>query len=144
MTAALLGALAGPARAGKGVLGVVNLNTAEPSTLELLPGIGPAKVQSILDYRRKHLFRTVDELVRIKGIGPKMVKHLRPHLAVNGPTTAEAARGVVEPPPPPPPPPKRPLVCPPVPVTGRSIARSPRAPPLRTAGAVANHCLHEP
>jgi competence ComEA-like helix-hairpin-helix protein len=128
----------------KAVEGVVNLNTALPATLELLPGVGPAKVQSILDYRRKHPFRTADELVRIKGIGHKMVKRLRPHLAVNGPTTAEAARATaVEPPPPPPrPPERRPLVCPPV-VTARSIARPPRPPP-RMLPVAANHCLGRP
>ena len=72
--------------------GVINLNTAVPEMLELLPGIGPAKVHDILWYRQRHPFRTVDELVRIKGIGPKMVRRLRPHLAVSGPTTAEPSR----------------------------------------------------
>ncbi|HVR64047.1 MAG TPA: hypothetical protein VMU50_19245, partial [Polyangia bacterium] len=91
--------------------------------------------------------RTVDELVRIKGIGPKMVKQLRAHLAVSGPTTAETAKGaVVAPPPPPPPaPPHRPLVCPPVlPADARAAAHPPRAPPLRMAGVVANHCPGRP
>jgi competence protein ComEA len=72
--------------------GVVNLNAATPEQLRLLPGVGPAKVGLILSYRRVHPFRTVDELVRIKGIGPKMVRRLRPHLAVSGPTTAEPTR----------------------------------------------------
>jgi len=66
----------------------VNLNTAPPEVLALLPGVGPAKAESILAYRKRHPFRTVDELVRIKGIGRKMVRRLRPHLAVAGPTTA--------------------------------------------------------
>jgi competence protein ComEA len=74
------------------VSGVVNLNAATPDQLRLLPGVGPAKVDLIVSYRRAHPFRTVDELVRIKGIGPKMVRRLRPHLAVSGPTTAEPTR----------------------------------------------------
>jgi competence ComEA-like helix-hairpin-helix protein len=74
--------------AGKAVDGAVNLNTAPPEVLALLPGIGPAKAQSIVVYRTKHPFRTIDELVRIKGIGHKMVRRLRAHLAVGGPTTA--------------------------------------------------------
>jgi competence protein ComEA len=74
--------------AGKAVDGVVNLNTAPPEVLALLPGIGPAKVGSILAYRKRRPFRTVDELVRIRGIGRKQVRALRPHLAVTGPTTA--------------------------------------------------------
>ena len=69
-----------PARAGKAVDGVVNLNTAPPEVLGLLPGIGPAKAAEIATYRKRRPFRTVDELVRIKGIGRKMVRRLRPHL----------------------------------------------------------------
>jgi len=78
-------------RAGKGVDGVINLNTAPAELLSLLPGVGPAKADAIVTYRRRRPFRTVDELVRIKGIGRKMVRRLRPHLAVAGPTTATAA-----------------------------------------------------
>jgi len=101
---------------GKAVEGAVNLNTAPPEILALLPGVGPAKAQSILAYRRRHPFRTVDELVRIKGIGRKMVRRLRAHLAVGGPTTATASVASAPPAaaPPPPPPPKRPqplLAC---------------------------------
>jgi competence protein ComEA len=82
---------AGRARAGKGIDGVVNLNTAPAELLSLLPGVGPAKAGAIVTYRTQRPFRTVDELVRIKGIGRKMVRRLRPHLAVAGPTTATAA-----------------------------------------------------
>ncbi len=99
----------GSARAaGKAVEGAVNLNTAPPEILALLPGVGPAKAESILAYRKRHPFRTVDELVRIKGIGRKMVRRLRAHLAVGGPTTATptAVRAAPVPTPPPPPPPK--------------------------------------
>jgi competence protein ComEA len=79
-----------PARAQKASLeGVVNINSASPEELRLLPGIGPARVRNILAYRHKHPFRTVEELARIKGIGRKMVRHLRLHLAVTGPTTAQ-------------------------------------------------------
>src|SRR5438270_231807 len=88
--------------------GVVNLNTAVPEMLELLPGIGPAKVHDILWYRQRHPFRTVDELVRIKGIGRKMVRRLRAHLAVSGPTTAHAVRRPISFELPPPPPPAQP------------------------------------
>ena len=106
--------LAAPAaRAAKSVDGVVNINTAEAGVLGLLPGIGPAKAAQIVVYRKRHPFRTVDELVRIKGIGRKMVRRLRIHLAVAGPTTAAGvvAPPLAAPPPPPspPPPPPRPI-----------------------------------
>ena len=57
--------------------------------LELLPGVGPAKARRILAYRQRHPFRTVAELARVKGIGPKTVQRLRAHLVVRGPTTAQ-------------------------------------------------------
>lgn len=92
----LLGApRAALARGHRDVEGVVNLNTATIDELRLLPGIGPAKVRNIVAYRRQHPFRTVEELVRIKGIGRKMVRRLRLHLSVTGPTTAQS---VVRPP----------------------------------------------
>jgi competence protein ComEA len=69
--------------------GVVNLNTATPDELRLIPGVGPARVRNILAYRRAHPFRTVDELARIKGIGRKTIRHWRVHLAVSGPSTAQ-------------------------------------------------------
>jgi competence protein ComEA len=92
----------GTAGAGKAVDGVVNLNTAPPDVLGLLPGIGPAKAADIVAYRRRRPFRTVDELVRIKGIGRKMVRALRSHLAIAGPTTAKSAPGGAPPAPAPP------------------------------------------
>jgi competence protein ComEA len=148
-----------PARAeGKDLDGVVNLNTAGAELLELLPGIGPAKVRSIVSYRQRHPFRTVDELVRIKGIGRKMVRRLRVHLAVSGPTTARALhhpRGADPPPPPPrkpagPMPPSKAAAGPP-PLAARRGAVAPVArvrPRVSSRGdrdrAVANHCARPP
>jgi competence protein ComEA len=94
----LLGLLAIPARGDQTSLeGVVNLNTASPDELRLIPGVGPARVRNILAYRKAHPFRTVDELARIKGIGRKTVRRWRAHLAVAGPSTAQR---VVRPDPP--------------------------------------------
>jgi competence ComEA-like helix-hairpin-helix protein len=77
--------------------GVVNLNTATPEELGLIPTVGPARVRNILAYRRAHPFRTVDELARIKGIGRKTVRTWRQHLAVSGPSTAVRVVRPVEP-----------------------------------------------
>lgn len=81
---------------GKLLDGVVNLNTAPPAVLLMLPGVGPGRVRGILDYRARRPFRTVDELVRIKGIGRRMVREIRPHLAVTGPSTARAGPAGLE------------------------------------------------
>ncbi len=87
---AMLASFASAAQADKAKLeGVVNLNTATPEELRLIPGVGPARVRNILAYRRAHPFRTVDDLARIKGIGRKTVRRWRMHLAVGGPSTAQ-------------------------------------------------------
>src|SRR4051812_28984050 len=118
VVACLIGLAAAPARAAKGVDGVVNINTADAGVLGLLPGIGPAKAAQIVAYRKRRPFRTVDELVRIRGVGRKMVRHLRVHLAVAGPTTAT---GLVVPATlaPPPAPPRAPAPSPPRPLCAR-------------------------
>jgi competence protein ComEA len=86
----MLALLSPTARAEKLRLeGVVNLNTASPEELRLIPGVGPARVRNILAYRHAHPFRSVDELARIKGIGRKTVRQWRLHLAVGGPSTAQ-------------------------------------------------------
>jgi competence protein ComEA len=120
----------GPAHAAKGIDGVVNINTAEVGVLGLLPGIGPGKAAQIVVYRKRHPFRTVDELVRIKGIGRKMVRRLRAHLAVAGPTTATGIIAPVAPPPAPParppPPPPRPICVRPGPLSRHLLPQRPR------------------
>jgi competence protein ComEA len=67
--------------------GVVNLNDASEEELERLPGIGPAKARAIVEHRRSHPLRKIDELVKVKGIGRKTFGRLRPYLTVVGPTT---------------------------------------------------------
>jgi competence protein ComEA len=84
-------ALAGSRTARAALEGVININTASLDDLQLLSGVGPAKAQKIVEYREKQPFHTVEELGRVKGIGPKTVRKLRAFLTVHGPTTAHAA-----------------------------------------------------
>lgn len=71
-----------PAPAAKPT-GKININTADEATLTLLNGIGPAKAKEIVDYRQKNgPFKTVDDLVKVKGIGDKIVSQLRDQLSV--------------------------------------------------------------
>lgn len=83
-------AVAGGAGAADSALtGVVNVNTASAQELELLPGIGAVRARAILDVRkRKGGFRSVDELLEVKGIGPAGLERMRPFVTVEGKTTA--------------------------------------------------------
>lgn len=63
--------------------GTLNINTASAAELEALPGIGPALAGRIIDDRAANgPFRTVDDLDRVRGIGPKTLERLRPYLRV--------------------------------------------------------------
>ncbi|MDF9843974.1 MULTISPECIES: helix-hairpin-helix domain-containing protein [unclassified Paenibacillus] len=57
--------------------GRVNVNTADAAALMNLPGIGEKKAQAIIDYRSsKGAFRSLADLGKVKGIGPKMLEKL--------------------------------------------------------------------
>lgn len=65
------------------LFGAVNINKANSAQLQTLSGIGPAKASEIIKYRKSHGgFKSVDELVNVKGIGPKSVKDLKPHVTI--------------------------------------------------------------
>lgn len=61
----------------------VDLNTATLQDLEGLPGVGPSTAQKILDYRSQHgAFHSSDELLAVKGIGPKKLEKMKPYLRI--------------------------------------------------------------
>jgi competence protein ComEA len=79
-----------PAR--KATSGRLNLNTATPEQLEMLPGVGPSKAERIVAFRQKHgPFKRVADLRRVKGFGRKTLKRLEPFLDVKGVTTLTPA-----------------------------------------------------
>ena len=67
----------------------MNLNTASARLLTQLPGIGPKKAEAVVAYRAEHgAFATVEDLQRVRGIGPKTVAKLAPMLFVEAPAGA--------------------------------------------------------
>lgn len=59
----------------------LNVNDAGVDELAVLPGLGPATAQRIIDHRREHgPFATLDDLLDVPGIGPATLEAMRPHL----------------------------------------------------------------
>lgn len=56
----------------------VNLNTATVQELKGLPGVGKVTAERIFSYREEHgKFGSVDELLKVKGIGKKSLAKFR-------------------------------------------------------------------
>lgn len=72
--------------------GVINLNTATEAQLALLPGVGASKARAIVELRSKRKFTSTDQVMKVKGIGKKTYRKLKPHLAVSGLTTLVRSR----------------------------------------------------
>ncbi len=63
--------------------GKVDLNTATAAQLETLPGIGAAKAEAILSYRRENgSFRSAEELKKVSGIGDATYAGLEAYITV--------------------------------------------------------------
>jgi competence protein ComEA len=61
----------------------VNINTAGVEDLDILPGVGPKTAQAIVEFRETHgKFSTIEDLLRVKGVGPKKFASLRPHITI--------------------------------------------------------------
>jgi competence protein ComEA len=63
--------------------GPLDLNAATAEQLDSLPGVGPSTAAAIVAYRQEHgRFRSVDELLEVRGIGQAKLGDLRPRVRV--------------------------------------------------------------
>ena len=61
----------------------ININQATAKELESVPGLGSKLSQRIVEYRNIHgPFHKLEDLVDVRGIGPKNLEKMADHLAV--------------------------------------------------------------
>jgi len=64
----------------------LNVNTTNWQTLSLVPGLGETLSRRIIEVRDSEFagkFNTLDDLRKVRGIGPKSLEKLRPYLVLN-------------------------------------------------------------
>lgn len=74
-----------PPRAPKQALSPqsININSAPKAELLRLPGIGESYAARIVEYRQKSgPFASIEDLLKVRGIGPKRLRRIRPFVTV--------------------------------------------------------------
>jgi competence protein ComEA len=75
----------GPTPVGITPEGKVILNAASADELTKLPGVGMKRAQAIVALRTKlKRFKSPTDLLRVKGIGPRGLQRMLPHLVLDG------------------------------------------------------------
>jgi competence protein ComEA len=80
-------ALAAPVPAAE--VAAVDINTASEEQLTSLPGIGPSKAKAIVEYRTATPFRTIEEVMNVRGIGESTFENLKGMLTVGAAAQAK-------------------------------------------------------
>ena len=63
---------------------IININLASVVELEQLPGVGPTTAKAIVAYREKNgAFLKVEDLLKVRGIGPAKLSEILPRARVN-------------------------------------------------------------
>ncbi len=60
----------------------VNVNTATAEELQQIPSVGPVTAANILAARAERPFQSIEDLDRVRGIGPKTLEKIRPYVRV--------------------------------------------------------------
>lgn len=69
--------------AAEGLLGKINLNTADAEELMRLNGIGEKRAADIIAYReQKGAFGSIEEIMEISGIGEKLFEKIKEDITI--------------------------------------------------------------
>ena len=94
----------------------ININTANSDELQQVPGIGPVTADKILQMRKSYgAFKSVDDLLSIRGIGKKRLEKMRKYLTVSKSASLN-----------------KPVTCPDCAKPGASPAKAPPAIPAQS------------
>jgi len=62
--------------------GKININNASKEQLMTLKGVGEEIADRIIEYRKAHPFKTIEDLMNVKGIGQKRFEKLKDFITV--------------------------------------------------------------
>jgi competence ComEA-like helix-hairpin-helix protein len=72
----------------------IDINSASSLQLQEVPGIGPATAEKILAMRKSYgAFKSVDDLLSVRGIGPKRLEKMRKYLVAGHSVPGRKAGG---------------------------------------------------
>jgi competence protein ComEA len=82
--APVAGTVPGPAvTPGTSVPALIDLNTADQTALETIPGVGPVTAAAILQFRAEQgSFTAIEQLLDVTGIGPATLEAIRPYVTL--------------------------------------------------------------
>ena len=60
----------------------VNINTASIKELQTLNGIGESTAKAIIAYRKAHKFKSINDIMNVRGIGKKKFEKIKGELSI--------------------------------------------------------------
>lgn len=61
----------------------ININTADISELMKITGVGETKAKQIIEYREKHRFNKIEDILKVNGIGKKTFEKIKDEISVD-------------------------------------------------------------